>query len=123
MRKQTIRISISFNSMMLAIVALLLSSIVILSTAAGQGTSAQTDLSKFPAQVKFTGDGDHKNMMDQLGIKSLRPGANPNNQTTFDEATANKYPLPELMVMKNGRKVTTAKQWLARRVEIQEDFE
>jgi lysophospholipase L1-like esterase len=85
--------------------------------------AAQSDLSRFPPQVKFSGDGDHQNMMDQLGIKALRPGANPNDQSTFDEANANKYPLPELMVMKNGRKVTKAKQWPARRAEIQEDFE
>jgi len=84
---------------------------------------AQSDLSRFPPQVKFTGDGDHQNMMDQLGIKALRPGANPNDQSRFDEATANKYPLPELMVMKDGTKVTKAKQWRARRAEIQEDFE
>ncbi len=85
--------------------------------------AAQSDPSRFPPQVKFTGDGDHQNMMDQLGIKALRPGANPNDQSTFDEATANKYPLPELMVMKNGTKVTKARQWPARRAEIQEDFE
>lgn len=85
--------------------------------------AAQSDLSRFPPQVKFTGDGDHQNMMDQLGIKTLRPGANPNNPNTFDEANANKYPLPELLTLKNGKKVTTAKQWRARRAEIQEDFE
>src|SRR6266536_5742947 len=85
--------------------------------------AAQSDPSRFPPQVKFTEDGDHQNMMDQLGIKALRPGANPNDQSTFDEATANKYPLPELMVMKNGTKVTKARQWPARRAEIQEDFE
>ena len=69
------------------------------------------------------GEGDHQNMMDQLGIKALRPGANPNNQATFDEATANKYPLPELMTLKNGKRVTTARQWKVRRAEIVEDFE
>ena len=86
-------------------------------------TPAQSSTGAFPPQVTFTGDGDHKNMMEQLGIKKLRPGADPNNQTTFDEATANQYPLPELMTMKNGKKVTSAKQWAARRAEIQEDFE
>jgi lysophospholipase L1-like esterase len=85
--------------------------------------AAQSDSKANSPQVKFTGDGDHKNMMEQLGIKALRPGANPNNQSTFDEATANPYPLPELMVMKNGTKVTKAKQWPARRAEIREDFE
>ncbi len=76
-----------------------------------------------PAQVKPAGDQDHKNMMEQLGIKTLRPGANPNDQSTFDEATANRWPLPELMTMKNGKKVTSAKQWPARRAEIAEEFE
>jgi lysophospholipase L1-like esterase len=85
--------------------------------------AAQSDLSQFPPQVKFIGDGDHQNMMKQLGIKALRPGANPNDQSTFDEANANRYPLPELLVMKNGKKVTKARQWPARRAEIQEDFE
>jgi lysophospholipase L1-like esterase len=85
--------------------------------------AAQSDSKTFPPQVKFTGDGDHKNMMEQLGIKTLRRGANPNDQSTFDEATANPYPLPELMVMKNGTKVTRAKQWPARRAELREDFE
>jgi lysophospholipase L1-like esterase len=68
---------------------------------------------------------DHQNMMDQLGVKKLRPGPNPNNQSTFDEATANPYTnsLPDLMTLKNGAKVTRPEQWLARRSEIQEDFE
>lgn len=34
---------------------------------------------------------DHQNMMDQLGIKTLRHGPNPNDQSTFDEAKANPY--------------------------------
>ena len=101
----------------------LVSIVPLILTARLAALAAQSDLSRFPPQVKFTGDGDHQNMMDQLGIKALRPGANPNDQSTFDEAIANKYPLPELMVMKNGTKVTKSKQWPARRAEIQEDFE
>jgi hypothetical protein len=68
---------------------------------------------------------DHQNMMDQLGVKTLRPGANPNNQTTFEEATANAFKdsMPDILTMKNGTKVTRADQWPARRAEIQEDFE
>jgi hypothetical protein len=83
----------------------------------------QSDLSGLRSQVKFTGDGDHQNMMEQLGIKALRRGPDPNNQSTFDEAVANKYPLPELMTMKDGTKVVTAAQWWKRRAEIQENFE
>jgi lysophospholipase L1-like esterase len=96
---------------------------LLLSTALTLNGAAQTDSGSFPPRVKFTGDGDHRNMMEQLGIKALRPGANPNNPDTFDEANANPYPLPELLVMKNGAKVTKAGQWKARRAEIVEDFE
>lgn len=105
------------------VTALSLLSTVPLSMSVGLAVAAQSEPSRFPPQVKFTGDGDHRNMMDQLGIKALRPGANPKDQSTFDEATANRYPLPELLVMKNGKKVTKARQWPARRAEIQEDFE
>src|SRR3954465_5596897 len=77
------------------------------------------------AQPAAGGFDDHQNMMDQLGVKKLRPGADPKNQTTFDEAIANPYTnsLPDLMTLKNGAKVTRPEQWLARRSEIQEDFE
>ncbi len=68
---------------------------------------------------------DHQNMMDQLGIKALRRGPDPNNQSTFDEAIANPYAasMPDVLTMKDGTKVTRADQWAARRAEILEDFE
>jgi hypothetical protein len=72
---------------------------------------------------------DHKNMMDQLGIKALRPGPSGNesqpNHANYDEATANPFPnLPEVLTLKNGKKVTTASVWWSqRRPEIVEDFE
>ncbi len=68
---------------------------------------------------------DHAEMMKQLGLKAIRPGPNPNNQSTFDEANANIYKasMPNLLVMQNGTPVTSAKQWPARRKEIQELFE
>src|SRR6185312_17531458 len=78
-----------------------------------------------PAQPAQSGFDDHQNMMDQLGVKTLRHGPNPNNQSTFNEATANIYSnsMPDVLMMKNGTKVTRADQWPARRAEIQEDFE
>jgi len=82
-----------------------------------------------PALVTFTADQDHKNMMDQLGIKALRPGPSGNesapNHANYDEATANPYPnLPDVLTLKNGTKVTTAAQWWnQRRPEIVEDLE
>jgi lysophospholipase L1-like esterase len=68
---------------------------------------------------------DHQNMMDQLGVKALRPGPNPRDQTTFDEATANPYrdSMPDVLKMNDGRKVTRPNQWPKRRAEIVEDFE
>ncbi len=77
------------------------------------------------AQTTPSGFDDHQNMMDQLGVKKLRGGPDPKNQSTFDEATANPYAstMPDVLTMKNGTKVTKAEQWPARRAEIQEDFE
>jgi hypothetical protein len=73
---------------------------------------------------------DHQQMMDQLHITSLRPGANgsnPNapNAANYDEAKANPYPnLPDALTLKNGRKVTDVKTWWnKRRPEIVEDFD
>jgi hypothetical protein len=73
------------------------------------------------------GYNDHQYMMDQLGIKALRPGKSGNNQTGkgFDEATANDWmpTMPDALKMKDGTMVTTAEQWTKRRAEILEDFE
>ena len=73
------------------------------------------------------GYNDHQNMMDQLGIKALRPGKSGNNQTGpgFDEATANDWmpTMPDVLTMKDGTKITTPEQWTKRRAEILEDFE
>jgi len=68
-------------------------------------------------------------MMDQLGIKALRPGPSGNendaNHANFDEAKANPYgDLPDALTLKSGQKVTSAEQWWnQRRPEIVEDFE
>jgi lysophospholipase L1-like esterase len=76
------------------------------------------------AQASSTNFNDHQNMMEQLGVKKLRRGADPNNQDTFDEAKANPYAqtMPEVLTMKDGTKVTRPEQWPARRAEIEEDF-
>lgn len=77
----------------------------------------------------WTAQQDHQNMMDQLGIKALRPGPSGNekdpNHANYDEAKANPYPdLPDVLTLKNGKKVTSAKMWWnQRRPEIVEDFE
>jgi hypothetical protein len=82
-----------------------------------------------PASMSWTAVQDHQNMMDQLGIKALRPGPNGNetapNHANYDESTANPFPnLPDVLTLKNGKKVTTAKMWWnQRRPEIVEDFD
>ncbi len=68
-------------------------------------------------------------MMAQLGIKALRPGPSGNpdapNAANYDESLANPFPrLPDVLTLRNGRKVTAAAEWWKqRRPEIVEDFE
>jgi hypothetical protein len=93
----------------------------------GQQTPAASG--SYPPPVTFTAEQDHKNMMDQLGIKALRPGPSGNeaapDHANYDESLANPYSdLPEALVLKNGKKVTTpAMWWDQRRPEIVEDME
>jgi len=73
-----------------------------------------------PPPVTFTADQDHQNMMDQLGIKALRPGPSGNekapNHANNDESLANPYPnIPDPLTLNDGRRVTTAKMWFDER--------
>jgi len=80
-----------------------------------------------PAQA-LTTEQDHQNMMDQLGIQTLRPGPNGDEKApdhaNYDEAKANPYPdWPDILTLDNGQKVTTADDWWQkRRPEIAEAF-
>ncbi len=81
------------------------------------------------ADTKEATEKDHQNMMDQLGIKALRPGPSGTesapNHANYDESKANPYPdLPDILTLKNGKKVTSkAMWWNQRRPEIVEDFD
>ena len=72
---------------------------------------------------------DHKEMMDQLGIASIRPGVSGNNSApnaaNYDEDKANPYPnLPDPLILKNGKKITTAIDWWNEaRPAVVEDFD
>jgi hypothetical protein len=73
---------------------------------------------------------DHRRMMDLLGIKELRRGAdgmnkNAPNAANYDEAKANPFPdLPDPLTLKSGKQVRTADEWWKfRRPEIVEDFD
>jgi hypothetical protein len=82
-----------------------------------------------PSPVELSAAQDHQKMMDLLGIKSLRHGADANPQSPLfqntNEAKANPYPnLPDPLVLKNGQKVRYAQTWWTkRRPEIIEDFD
>jgi hypothetical protein len=79
--------------------------------------------------VKWTAAEDHRNMMEQLGIKALRPGPNGNEKApdhaNYHEDKANPFPdWPDVLTLKSGKKVRSAKAWWnQRRPEIVEDFE
>ena len=85
-------------------------------------TKAQT-----PQQLDTAAD--HQKMMDLLHIDKLRRGADGNNKDSpfyanYDESKANPYPYPDPLLLKNGKKVTSAKTWWnQRRPEIVEDFD
>jgi alpha-glucuronidase len=80
--------------------------------------------------VELTAAQDHQRLLKELGIASLRPGANPRdpnapNAPNYDEAKANPYPeLPDALELTNGRAVKTADAWWKqRRPEIVEAFD
>lgn len=92
-------------------------------------THAQNATAKYAPPVTFTANQDHQNMMDQLGIKKLRPGVGGNatdpNPANYNEAIANPYPkLPDVLTTNDGKKVSSADMWWKqRRPEIKEDME
>jgi hypothetical protein len=101
---------------------------------AGGRLSAQTNsgpaAGTAPAPMNWTDAQDHQNMLAQLGITKLRPGPNgnanaTNNAANYDQAKANPFPdWPDVLTLKNGRKVTSPEMWWQqRRPEILEDFE
>ena len=104
-------VSSSFWSNFLSFIAFLLAAFLLGDYALAQNA---------PPPVTFTAEQDHQNMMDQLGIKALRPGPSGNedapNHANYDEALANPYPnLPDPLTMNDGTKVTTAKMWWEKR--------
>ncbi len=75
-------------------------------------------------------EADYQHLKDQLGIKTIREGANGNdpkapNAANYDESKANPTPaLPDPLTLNNGKKVTTSDQWWhQRRAEIVELFD
>lgn len=82
------------------------------------------------AELRRETQTDYQHMLHELGIVSIRQGANGRdpaapNAANYDEDKANPYPVyPDLLTCKNGTLVTTSDQWWSkRRVEIMEDFD
>jgi hypothetical protein len=92
-------------------------------------TSPAASQTGLPEPVTFTTEQDQQNMMEQLGIKALRPGPSGNekapNHANYDESKANPFPnLPDPLTLETGEKVTTPEVWWKqRRPEIVKDFE
>lgn len=82
-----------------------------------------------PPPLVLSTQQDHAQMMQQLGIRKLRPGPNSDpsapNGANIDEQKANPCPvLPEILVSNKGKQITQAAQWWQeRRPEIVEDME
>ena len=81
-----------------------------------------------PAPVHLTSEQDYQRLMALLHISELRrgPDGDPKspNAANVDESKVPPYSLPDPLVLKNGKKVTTAKMWWKqRRPEIVEDFD
>lgn len=102
---------------------------LLLLLAASTIAQSQIDSSKYPKLSTNSGQQNQEHMMQLLGIKKLRPGASGNesspNYANYDPAKANPCPqLPDLLTLKNGKKITTAKDWWEkRRPELIEDIE
>jgi lysophospholipase L1-like esterase len=94
-----------------------------------QAQAPAPNTGRLQPSANWTAAEDHQNMMDQLGIKVLRPGPSGNesaaNHANYDESKANPFPnLPQVLTLKNGKNVDTAEMWWnQRRPEIVEDFE
>jgi len=94
----------------------------------GTSPSAIAQTSASPLPVSFSTDQDRQNIMDQLGIKALRPGYSGNekapNHANYDESKADPFPnIPDPLVLNNGQKVITAEMWWKlRRPELVEKF-
>jgi len=79
--------------------------------------------------IEAASEKDHQRLMDLLGIKELRRGADGDpkspNAANYDESKADVYPnLPDPLLLENGKRVNSAKVWWTeRRPEIVELFD
>lgn len=88
----------------------------------------QSGTGESPAPVHLTAEQDHQRMLDLLKITSLRKGPNGDpkapDAANFDESKVDpNLKLPDPLILKSGKRVTTAELWWQqRRPEIVELF-
>src|SRR5437588_455713 len=103
--------------------------VLLLLKVTGAQAGPTTAPSAIPPPRVWTAAQDHQNMMEQLGIKSLRPGPSGNenapHHANYDESKANPSPdLPDVLRTNDGTEVTTPQTWWdRRRPQIVEDFD
>jgi hypothetical protein len=115
----------------LAVLALVIPGTMRLAGQAAPATQPAARPVPTPEQLamRAAAEKDHQRLMDLLGIKELRHGADNDPKSPFmanyDESKANVYPnLPDPLLLKDGKRVTSAKVWWTkRRPEIVEDFD
>jgi hypothetical protein len=120
MTKHSRRVDFIVSAFVLSALTSTLCYVMTAQTAPASGAAASTH---------FTAEQDHQRIMDLLHIKEIRRGADgdPKGQypPNYDESKAGSdLKLPDPLVLKNGKKVTTAQMWWSkRRPEIVEDFD
>lgn len=81
------------------------------------------------AEINKKTQADYNNMLEQLGITKVRPGANGNdpnaeNAANYNEAKADVYTnYPDPLIFNNGNAVKNKEDWQKRKLEIIADFE
>jgi hypothetical protein len=109
-------------------IGLILSILLAYPLAGGIDPATQATEGNAPPPAHLTSEQDHQRILDLLHITTLRrgPDGDPKspNAANVDESKVPPYSLPDLLVLKSGKKVTTAKSWWEqRRPEIVEDFD
>jgi peptidoglycan/xylan/chitin deacetylase (PgdA/CDA1 family) len=109
---------------------LVISAFVLLSCVCcvAQQVSVATAQSLAAPPIILTSERDHQRTMELLHISSLRQGPDGDPKSpdaaNFEESKVNSYALPDPLIFKNGKKVTTVDEWWkVRRPEIVEDFD
>jgi len=104
-------------------------SVMIGAQTAPKEAAKAVDTSKYTPVVQMSRAEDHSRIMKLLGIPEPFP-AGPSgtnglpNSANYDESKAMTYSkLPDPLIMNNGKKVASSKQWTKRRAEILELFE